>query len=79
MRAASTTSLPLSRGGANTFENVVWSDRGVNNRKADRTPEEAGLRLRSTPVAPRAVPVTRSIRNVHRVADWLPFVAERDG
>ena len=30
--------LPLSRGGANTFENVVWSDRRVNNRKADRTP-----------------------------------------
>ena len=70
--------LPLSRGGANTFENVVWSDRGVNNRKADRTPEEAGLRLRSTPVAPRAVPATRSIRNLHRVADWLPFVAERN-
>ena len=67
--------LPLSRGGANTFENVVWSDRRVNNRKADRTPEEAGLRLHSTPGTPRALPVTLSIRNPHRVADWLPFVA----
>ena len=70
--------LPLSRGGANTFENVVWSDRRVNHRKANRTPAEAGLRLRSTPHAPRAVPATLAIRNPHRVADWLPFVADRD-
>lgn len=69
--------LPLSRGGANTFENVVWSDRSVNNRKADRTPEEAGLQLRSKPVTPRAVPATMAIRNPHRVADWQPFVTAR--
>ena len=69
--------LPLSRGGANTFENVVWSDRRVNNRKADRTPEEAGLRLHSTPRTPRAVPATLSICNPHHVADWLPFVADQ--
>ncbi len=67
--------LPLSRGGADTFENVVWSDRRVNNRKGNRTPEEAGLRLRSTPGTPRAMPATLSIRNPHHVADWLPFVA----
>lgn len=69
---------PLSRGGTNTFENVVWSDRRVNHRKAARTPEEAGLRLRRVPVAPRAVPTTLSIRNPHRVTDWLPFVPERE-
>ena len=68
--------LPLSRGGANTFENVVWSDRRVNHRKANRTPEEAGLRLRAKPVTPRAVPATLSIRNLHDVAEWLPFVAD---
>ncbi len=66
--------LPLSRGGANTFENVVWADRRVNNRKANRTPQEAGLRLRSRPAAPRAVPATLAIRNFHQVAEWLPFV-----
>ena len=69
--------LPLSRGGANTFENVVWADRRVNNRKANRTPEEAGLRLLAAPVAPRALPVSLSIRNTHGVAEWLPFVARR--
>ncbi len=66
--------LPRSRGGTNTFENVVWSDRRINHRKADRTPEEAGLRLRSTPGTPRAVPATLSIRNAHHIADWMPFV-----
>ena len=68
--------LPLSRGGKNTFENVVWSDRRVNHRKANRTPEEAGLRLLTQPVAPRAVSATLSIRNTHGVADWLPFMGE---
>lgn len=67
--------LPVSRGGASTFENVVWSDRRVNHRKADRTPEEAGLRLLAAPRAPRPLPVTLSIRNPHGVTDWLPFVS----
>ena len=71
--------LPLSRGGANTFENVVWSDRRVNHRKANRTPEEAGLRLLSRPTAPRALPTTLFIRNTHHVTDWEPFVAESGG
>ena len=70
--------LPLSRGGANTFENVVWSDRRVNHCKANRTPAEAGLRLLAPPLAPRAVPSTLSIRNLHGVADWRPFVPDRD-
>ena len=69
--------LPLSRGGANTFENVVWADRRVNHRKANRTPEEAGLRLLAAPVAPRALPVTLAIRNTHHVDEWLPFVADK--
>lgn len=68
--------LPLSRGGAHGFENVVWADRRVNGRKADRTPEEAGLRLLSVPRTPRAVPMSQLIRNVHGVADWAPFVAD---
>ena len=70
--------LPLSRGGANTFENVVWSDRRVNGRKANRTPDEAGLRLLSRPQTPRAIPATLTIRNLHRVPEWKPFVADRD-
>ena len=36
--------VPRSRGGADTWENLVWSAKDVNQRKADRLPHEAGLR-----------------------------------
>lgn len=35
--------LPRSRGGLDTPENVVLADKEVNNRKGNRTPQEAGL------------------------------------
>jgi 5-methylcytosine-specific restriction endonuclease McrA len=66
--------VPLARGGATTWDNCVLADRKVNSRKADRLPHEAGLRLRKTPAAPRAVPATVLIRNSHAVADWAHFL-----
>ena len=71
--------VPRSRGGGNTFENVVLACRKVNNRKADRTPEEAGLRLLATPKAPALVPVTVALQNPHGVRDWEPFLPEKAG
>ena len=44
--------VPRSRGGADSWENLVWSAKDVNQRKADRLPHEAGLRLLSVPRAP---------------------------
>src|SRR6266436_2806945 len=38
--------LPRSRGGKDAWENLVWSaKKDVNQRKADRLPHEAGLKL----------------------------------
>jgi 5-methylcytosine-specific restriction endonuclease McrA len=37
--------VPRSRGGMTSWENLVACCHGCNNRKGDRTPEEAGLRL----------------------------------
>ena len=45
--------IPRSRGGPHTWENVVAACRRCNTRKEDRLPHEAGMVLRSTPVAPR--------------------------
>lgn len=45
--------IPRSRGGPHTWENVVAACRRCNTRKEDRLPHEAGMILRSTPVAPR--------------------------
>ena len=44
--------LPQSRGGASTWHNAVAACASCNHRKANRTPSEAGLKLRLTPYAP---------------------------
>jgi 5-methylcytosine-specific restriction endonuclease McrA len=44
--------LPQSRGGASTWLNAVAACAPCNHRKANRTPAEAGLRLRLMPYAP---------------------------
>ncbi len=66
--------LPRSRGGKTSWENCVLADIKVNTRKADRLPQEAGLRLRAVPVKPKAMPVTVLIRNQHGIADWNHFL-----
>ena len=68
--------VPRSRGGADSWENLVWSAKEVNQRKADRLPHEAGLRLLATPRAPKELPVTAHLRNAHGVAEWKLFLNE---
>ena len=66
--------VPRSRGGADTWENLVWSAKDVNQRKANRLPHEAGLRLLTFPRAPKELPVSALIRNAHGVAEWRLFL-----
>lgn len=66
--------IPRSRGGRTTWENCVLASKKVNTRKADRTPEEAGLKLLRTPKAPRQVPTTVLLENQHQIEDWEPFL-----
>ena len=65
---------PRSRGGATCWENCVLAATEVNSRKADRTPEEAGLKLQKIPNAPREMPVTALLKNTHDIDDWEPFL-----
>ncbi|MFO1320559.1 MAG: HNH endonuclease [Burkholderiales bacterium] len=44
--------LPVSRGGRDTWTNVVTACRGCNARKGNRTPEEADMRLLYLPYVP---------------------------
>ena len=67
--------VPRSQGGRSTWENCVLACVGCNRRKADRLPEEVGLRLRHTPTRPRwtpalEVPITRVRQS------WERFVSE---
>ena len=45
--------LPVSRGGRSSWGNTVTSCFRCNQRKADRTPHEAGMRLLIEPKLPR--------------------------
>jgi len=67
--------MPRSRGGGNTWTNLVWSRKDINHRKANRTPEEAGLKLRIKPVVPKEVIVALTITPKH--PDWEPFMLRR--
>jgi 5-methylcytosine-specific restriction endonuclease McrA len=68
--------LPRSRGGKTSWENCVLASRDVNSRKGDRLPEEVGLRLLRSPVAPKELPSTLFIRNTHRIPEWRHFLVE---
>jgi len=53
--------LPQSRGGRDTWENLVWCKKEVNLKKGNKLNHEAGLVLTKTPKAPKPLPVSVSI------------------
>jgi 5-methylcytosine-specific restriction endonuclease McrA len=68
--------MPRSRGGRNEFENLVWASKDVNAKKANKTPEEAGLRLLSQPRKPKEIPVSATLRNTHAIPEWDAFLRQ---
>jgi HNH endonuclease len=44
--------VPSSKGGEDSWMNLVTACKGCNNRKADRTPEAAGMNLHYVPYVP---------------------------
>ena len=65
--------VPASRGGGWTWMNLVSACAGCNGRKADRTPEEAGMPLVYLPYVPsRFESFLLEGRNIRAdVHDWL--------
>jgi len=55
---------PLSRGGLNSWDNVVTSCSTCNNLKGGRLPSEAGLMLRQDPSEPNYVHLVWVVRRV---------------
>ncbi len=68
--------LPRSRGGQDSWENLVWAAKDVNTRKGNRLPHEAGLKLLTVPRAPKEQLVTATIRNSHSIPEWKLFLNE---
>jgi 5-methylcytosine-specific restriction endonuclease McrA len=74
-RSASTIDhvQPRSRGGADSWENLVAACLRCNNLKSDRTPAEMGWQLRWTPKAPHGIGWV--VRGVERpLADWDQYL-----
>ena len=64
--------LPVSRGGANTWENVVTACSPCNNRKGNRTPEESRMELLTEPGEPNHVHLVWAVRRVtDQQAHWI--------
>ncbi len=49
--------IPRAQGGKTEWTNIVTACEACNSKKANRTPEQAGMKLRVTPVRPVAVPI----------------------
>lgn len=56
--------LPISRGGANSWGNVVTACSTCNHRKGNQLPNEAGLRLATRPAEPNHVKLVWAVRKV---------------
>lgn len=65
--------LPKSRGGATSWENCVLACVECNRRKADLTPEQAGMRLRRRPLRPTWRPF---YAHGGKLESWTPFLGE---
>lgn len=64
---------PRSRGGKDDWSNLISCDKAINMAKADRTPEEAGLKLLFKPTTPPSMPVIiQPEAAAHQ--SWLPFL-----
>ena len=73
--------LPRSHGGTSTWENCVLACLACNKRKADRTPAQAGMKLRKQPVRPQWKPPGTaaerwSAARHERIESWSKFVSE---
>jgi 5-methylcytosine-specific restriction endonuclease McrA len=66
--------LPRAQGGTSTWTNCVLACIDCNSRKADRTPEQAKMPLRSLPVRPTWRPLYAA-RGV-RIESWSRFISE---
>lgn len=68
--------LPKSHGGKNVWANCVSACKPCNHRKADRTPEQAGMPLLYVPYVPNAQE-KMILKNRNILADQMQFLMAR--
>lgn len=69
--------VPRVRGGKTEFENIVTSCYPCNDRKAGRSPKEAGMKLRRPPYKPSTLPMSNPLIGMREIPElWKPYVRE---
>lgn len=66
--------LPRSRGGADSWENLVLACVKCNHKKSNKTPAEAHLKLLHKPAAPRWLPQFGVQMPKNELLSWQRFV-----
>ncbi len=66
--------IPRHKGGRHIWENVVSACIPCNNRKAGRTPKEAGMKLILQPFAPRIMGYYVPYEHIQRHSEWHKFL-----
>lgn len=64
--------MPKSRGGRTTWDNVVTACHKCNNKKDNKTPEEAGLKMKSNPKQPHHLIFLTEETKLHE--KWKPYL-----
>jgi len=65
--------IPKSRGGEDSWENLVAACVNCNNKKGNQTPEEAGMALIHKPMKPNHIIFFRQyVNNVN--SNWKPYL-----
>jgi 5-methylcytosine-specific restriction endonuclease McrA len=65
--------IPRSKGGDDSWENLVTACVKCNNKKGDRTPEDAGMTLKKKPIKPSHITYMKHFAG--RVDEhWKPYL-----
>ena len=64
---------PKSKGGNNTWQNLVTCCKSCNIKKDDKTLEEVGMTLNTVPYRPTYIQFVKNITISYK-DDWLPFL-----
>lgn len=68
--------IPKSKGGKTTWSNLITACNRCNVNKGDKTPEQAGLELRSEPFKPSLSYFLAEYAE-RQAEEWLPFLSSR--
>lgn len=68
--------IPKSKGGKTDWTNCVLSHKDINSKKANRTPEECGIKLIKKPTVPKQLPISHYIKNSHKIKEWEMFLVK---